>query len=127
MKVLYALLALVLLAVSCAAVFAYQHKGFFTYQYTLLTSDDLVSYQDELVRLASSDPSLAFSCFNEILTDDPLSYNSCHGVAHQMGHSTYEELGFECAMEAQNALCGGGYIHGVLEAHFGLLQEDALL
>jgi len=127
MKVLYALLSLVLLVVACAAIFAYQHKGFFEYRYALLTSDDLVSYQDELVGLASSDPSLAFSRFNEILTDDPLSYNSCHGLAHQMGHATYEALGFEDAMGAQNALCGGGYIHGVLEAHFGLLQEDALL
>jgi len=128
MKALYiSAITILSIGVLYAGYFAYQHWGFFDYHYTLLTSEDVTNYQNELVRLAASDPTLAFTRFNEVLEDDPLSYNSCHGLAHQMGHAAYDAFGFGEAMKAQNAVCGGGYIHGVLEAHFGLLQEEDLL
>lgn len=126
-KILFGTVLTALLAVGAVLLsIAWDHKGFFEYQYTLRTSEEFASYQEELVRLAASDPTQAFIRFNETLEEDPLSYNNCHGVAHQMGHAAYESFGFQGAMEAQNAICGGGYIHGVIEARFGLLQEHEI-
>lgn len=106
---------------------AYQHRGFFAYHYALLASPRVAAVQDELVALVQTDPTRAFAAFRAHLAEEPLSYNSCHGVAHQMGHEAYEALGFAGAMAVQDGLCGGGYIHGVIEGRFGLLQERDIL
>lgn len=85
------------------------------------------TYVDELLYLTAENPTLAFTRFEEILKADPETYNTCHGVAHQIGHEAFEHFDFQGAMSYQNALCGGGYIHGVVEARFGLMNERDLL
>ncbi len=108
------------------ASIAYQHRGFFDYRYSLLTSNTYATYQDDLLKLTRQDPRQAFSEFRKILAADPLSYNTCHGIAHQMGHEAFETFGFQTAMMYQEGICGAGYIHGIIEARFGLLQEKDL-
>ena len=126
-------IALVIAAVASLAIIinllklAYEHRGFFVYHYQLLTSKNYTTYQNELLELTKTSPREAFKRYREILKIDPLSYNTCHGIAHQMGHTAYESLGFQKAMQFQDALCGGGYIHGIIEARFGLLQESEIL
>lgn len=121
------LLVLILLVVAgWLTKTAYEHRGFFAYKYSILTSKKYAAYQDTLIDLVKEDPKQAFITFREILATDPFSYNSCHGIAHQMGHVAYETFGFQTAMSYQDALCGAGYIHGIVEARFGALQEKEI-
>lgn len=106
---------------------AYEHRGFFSYHYDILTSKEHASYQKELLDLIKENPPQAFQRFKEILQDTPIAHNTCHGIAHQTGHTAFETYGFQKAMAYQNGLCGGGYIHGIIEARFGLLQEKDLI
>lgn len=106
---------------------AFKFSGFFLYQIDLLTSADRRATQRELVDLIETKPEQAFPRFRQILKDSPMARNSCHGIAHQMGHHAYEAYGFDGAMQYQDGLCGGGYIHGVIEGRFGALQEGDLL
>ncbi|MCE9585453.1 hypothetical protein K8Q94_02425 [Candidatus Nomurabacteria bacterium] len=62
----------------------------------------------------------------EIISDESLA-NSCHGVAHEIGHHAYLKYGFSGAMSYEDDVCGAGYIHGVIEEKFGFLKEDQLL
>lgn len=121
------LLVLVIILSAWMAKIAYEHRGVFEYKFNLLVSDEYSSYQNELIELSSKNPEQAFIRFREILNENPLSYNTCHGIAHQMGHETYDAFGFQKAMEVQNALCGAGYVHGVIEGRFGLLREKDIL
>lgn len=105
----------------------FKFSGFFLYQIDLLTSADKRATQRELVDLIETKPEQAFPHFRQVLKDSPMARNSCHGIAHQMGHHAYEAYGFDGAMQYQDGLCGGGYIHGVIEGRFGALQEDELL
>lgn len=106
---------------------AFEHRGFFAYHANILASPTFRSYQDELLVLVRRDPQLAFARYRDILASEPLSYNTCHGIAHKMGHETFETFGFQKAMSFQDGLCGAGYVHGVIEARFGLLQEHDIL
>lgn len=118
----------VLLAVALVlARTAWEHRGFFAYQYDVKTSVAHASYQEEVLALVRQDPPQAFARFREILKGDPLSYNVCHGIAHQLGHEAFETFGFAGAMSFQDAMCGGGYIHGVIEGRFGVLQEKEII
>jgi hypothetical protein len=92
-----------------------------------LTSPTHAAYQTEILDLVKSDPRKAFTRFREILQTTPLAHNTCHGIAHQMGHEAFESFGFQKAMAYQDAICGGGYIHGIIEARFGLLQEKDIM
>lgn len=105
----------------------FKFSGFFLYQIDLLTSADKRATQRELIDLIETKPEQAFPRFRQILQEAPMARNSCHGIAHHMGHHAYEAYGFDGAMQYQDGLCGGGYIHGVIEGRFGALQEDELL
>jgi len=118
---------LTLLGLILVVYLAIQNWGFFVYNYNVTVSEEIASYRDTVVDLSKTDPAQAFVAFKKILEEDSLSYNNCHGIAHEMGHEVYEHFGFEKAMEVQNTLCGGGYIHGVIEGRFGVMQEKDIL
>ncbi len=101
--------------------------GYFFYQTDLALHTGIKSYQEELIAMVQTDPATAFLKFRQILKEDPLAYATCHGLAHQMGHNAHEAFGFAQAMHYQDAICGGGYIHGVIESEFGALQEKDLI
>lgn len=53
--------------------------------------------------------------------------NSCHTIAHSIGHKSYEKYGtFEKAISYQDDICGSGYLHGVIESYFAS-QSDVEL
>lgn len=103
--------------------FSYEHYGFIAYRYNILSIKKYTLYQNELLDLVKKDPIEAFQRYREILRLDPLSYNTCHGISHKMGHQAFITFGFDTAVQYQDALCGAGYIHGVIEAKFGLLRS----
>lgn len=107
--------------------FIYEHRGFISYQYDIATSKQYSSYQDELIELVRHDPPAAFHRYREILAATPIAHNTCHGIAHKMGHEAFETFGFSKAMSYQDGICGGGYIHGIIESRFGLLQEKDII
>ncbi|GEM_PF-1738138 len=116
-----------LLAAAFLLPIALEHRGFFMYQGDIFTSDKNALYQKELLSLVKQDPRKAFKRFREILSKEPIAHNTCHGIAHKMGHAAYETFGFKKAMQFQDGVCGGGYIHGIIESRFGLLQEKEIL
>ncbi len=75
--------------------------------------------EDLILETVGENPRLAFDYFRKLLLASPDAYNECHGFAHQLGHEAYEQFGFEGALNYSDALCGGGFVHGVLEARFG--------
>ncbi len=86
-----------------------------------------ISYAAALLALMKTDPVTTFSAYRDVLAADPSAYNDCHAVAHQLGHVAYETYGFAKAMSYQDAICGGGFIHGIVEAKFGEMDEVDLL
>lgn len=96
------------------------------YRLDLLLHPERAAIERELVALTREDPAAALDRLAEILATNPLSRNTCHGVAHQMGHEAFEAFGFAEAMSYQNGICGSGYAHGVVEARFGLLRGGDL-
>ncbi len=85
------------------------------------------THEEELLALTIQHPFKAFTRLREMLLEEPELYNECHGIMHQLGHESFEVFGFQEAMRAQDALCGGGYVHGIIEARFGLLNEKEIL
>jgi hypothetical protein len=83
--------------------------------------------EEELLALVVIHPYKAFTRLREMLVAEPELYNECHGIVHQLGHEAFEVFGFQDAMRMQDALCGGGYVHGIIEARFGMLNETQIL
>jgi hypothetical protein len=52
---------------------------------------------------------------------------TCHGVAHKIGNRAFEQYGFAGALAFQDDVCGSGYVHGVIEARFGLLKGNEIV
>ncbi|MEQ1849444.1 MAG: hypothetical protein ABL890_02545 [Candidatus Peribacteraceae bacterium] len=75
-----------------------------------------------LERWLSSDPTTLLQSYAKYLREHPERTKVCHGLLHQIGHEAVESLGWQRTMEISDALCGGGFIHGAIEAHFGLLK-----
>lgn len=51
-------------------------------------------------------------------THDATIASRCHELAHEVGHTAFEMLGFSGAIVLNNDVCGSGYMHGVIEEHF---------
>jgi hypothetical protein len=85
------------------------------------------TYQEELIKESRENPEIAFANLRRILKEVPTAYSKCHELVHEMGHASYEAFGFKKAMEYQDSICGGGYIHGILESAFGFLHENEIL
>lgn len=77
----------------------------------ILERDGVRAALDELTRIAKSDTELA---------------GQCHGLAHGIGHEALEHEGFERALTFEDDICGSGYLHGVIEAHFAETPEDEI-
>ena len=64
--------------------------------------------------IAKTDPALAIISLKEFIADQPASMNECHEIAHEIGHISYKHFG-EQAFAFKDPLCGGGYLHGLIE------------
>ena len=90
-------------------------------------TNSVLTYQispNEIIDLVKSDPNKAFTELRNSLKENPSLYPSCHALTHRMGHAAFDVHGYDMAMQYQNPICGGGYIHGLLERKFGLLTIE---
>jgi hypothetical protein len=71
----------------------------------------------KLVLHIEYDPKKELEDLREKIEKDPEQMVQCHEEAHEIGHYAYKSLG-EKAYDYANPMCGGGYLHGVLEQAF---------
>jgi len=56
--------------------------------------------------------------------EDSVFSNSCHALAHHIGHAAYEKYqDFGVVMQYAEPSCNVGYVHGVSQAHFQSNQD----
>ncbi len=60
---------------------------------------------------------LAVTFLQEHINRDPSIANFCHPLAHEIGQTAVDEVGFEHALRFEFDICGSGYVHGVVEKH----------
>jgi hypothetical protein len=72
-----------------------------------------------ILRIAMDDPGRAINTYKARLKEHPSLLDGCHGFAHKIGHTVYERFGIQQALAVQDPFCVYGYVHGVLESHFG--------
>ncbi len=75
-----------------------------------------------LLATLHSNPDALFIEYAAYLDTHPDRIKWCHGILHRIGHEAVEELGWEKTMTIAKPLCGGGFIHGSIEARFGLMS-----
>jgi hypothetical protein len=64
---------------------------------------------------AQKDPAAAIAALKNFIETNPSYMNQCHEIAHEIGHIAYENFD-ENAFTFKDPFCGGGYLHGLLEA-----------
>lgn len=72
-------------------------------------------------------PDSLFDVFSSELNVFSKNKNVCHGIAHKLGHESFELYGFEESMRIAKPLCGAGFIHGVIESKFGSFVNEEQL
>ncbi|MBA3733016.1 hypothetical protein H0W91_01425 [Patescibacteria group bacterium] len=112
-KLAVAITALLVLAV----IFYKQYKPI--NQSNLLSSVEYSHIKNELLDVVViKNPTEALSSL-KIKMDNPLVSSRCHSLTHDIGHVAYEKYkDFDIAMKYQDDICGGGYLHGIIERVF---------
>ena len=77
--------------------------------------------ENMLIDVLHTSPNDLFATYSTYLNAHPERLSSCHGILHRIGHEAFEHVGFDEAMRLSHPLCGGGYIHGVIQAKFGAM------
>lgn len=70
-----------------------------------------------LVKDENFHPTKALAALREKVTLRPEEMVNCHMETHMIGHAAYAAFG-EAAYAFADPMCGGGYLHGVLEQAF---------
>jgi len=70
-----------------------------------------------LAVLKKSGPEAALAYLDKRIHDTPSVSGICHAVAHDLGHATLDLNGGSVAkaLSVRNDVCGGGFVHGVIE------------
>lgn len=68
-----------------------------------------------IYKTAETDPILSITMLKQFIVSDPAYMIECHEIAHEIGHIAYEHFR-EQAFTFKDPLCGGGYLHGLLES-----------
>lgn len=80
--------------------------------------------EEELREIVESDGIReAIDHLNEVIEDEPELADLCHGLAHVIGESAFEHVGYEAALQYENDTCGSGYIHGVVESYLAGVED----
>lgn len=116
---IFALSLATLLVVTMAIIF---HDALEFYLRRIV-DPSITSEETMLLTVLHSEPSKLFETYNAYLTAHPERIKDCHGILHRIGHEAFEHSDWDAAMSIARPMCGGGYIHGVIEAKFGLLAE----
>lgn len=102
------------------------YRTFFVYHIHRILNNNVSATERMLIDILEENPELVFETFKSILKENPKTSAVCHGIAHKLGHHAYKLYGLQNAMQYQNPMCGAGYIHGVIESHFGLFSKKLL-
>ena len=70
---------------------------------------------ETIYKTAEADPIKAIALLRQFIESESTFMKQCHEIAHEIGHISYEHFG-EQAFLFKDPLCGGGYLHGLLEA-----------
>lgn len=81
------------------------------------TSDAPHRTQEQNPVLPLYTPDVQLLNLRERMSDDPTAMVHCHAEAHAIGHEAYQTLG-QHALHFADPMCGGGYLHGVIEQAF---------
>lgn len=73
---------------------------------------------DALMALVQTDDLPVLFARLDAASHHSLLSSQCHALAHEAGHAAYERNGFSGALARIDDVCGSGYIHGIIEAHF---------
>lgn len=117
---------LIFLVILCGGTFLYierSHLGYFTYLYSSLTNSETNQLENHLESVLKDNPDQLFNEFKKVVDLASQNINVCHGIAHKLGHKSYELYGFERSMQIAQPYCGAGFIHGVIESKFGALRD----
>jgi hypothetical protein len=75
----------------------------------------LESQVQDVTRAQGAEAGVAF--LQQKIHDVPSIENICHPLAHEIGRTAFERDGLEKALHFEYDLCGGGYVHGVVERY----------
>lgn len=101
--------------VAAPAIISSDYLSIKEYQQTDKTLTNIVEEKD---------PRAALQQLTNLMNIDPKIYNSCHGLAHDIGHAAYKKYhDLVQAFGYQDDVCGSGYIHGVIEQYFGNTKD----
>ncbi|MEI7709353.1 MAG: hypothetical protein WCI76_01410 [bacterium] len=76
----------------------------------------------KLMDLLVNNPKELFTTYKAELAQNKEDYTTCHGLLHKLGHTAFTIYGFSGAMNISQNLCGGGFVHGIIEEKFGTLK-----
>jgi len=100
------------------------HLGYVDY---LLQRDSSIKVTEKsLIKTLETNPNDLFRKLNAFINENDINKNTCHGIAHKLGHESVELYGLLDSMKIAEPVCGAGFIHGVLEGEFGLNNKKAL-
>jgi len=119
-------ISLMIFLTICGSVLLYterSHLGYFVYLYSLYTNSETRQLENNLTFVLQDRPSELFDEFKGYVESVPQNANVCHGIAHKLGHKSYELYGFDMSMQIAKPYCGAGFIHGVIESKFGALRD----
>lgn len=90
-----------------------------------LTTNEYNQLRNQLVDiLTKQNPRAALALLRQKATSNESIARSCHDLVHEIGHESYEKYGdFGQTMQYQDELCNSGYLHGIIESHFGRSQN----
>lgn len=111
-----------LLAIALISFFAFQFKDAIVFRASRLIDENIEEEETMLLAMLDSHPKEIFSSYQTYLRAHPTRTKYCHGILHRIGHVAVETMGWDKAMAIANPLCGGGFIHGMIETRFGLLS-----
>lgn len=103
------------------------HLGYFVYLYSHVFNVQTSELEDKLQLVLRDNPTQLFTEFKKELELFPKNANVCHGIAHKLGHKSYDLYGFEKSMQIAEPYCAAGFIHGIIEAQFGELRDTKAL
>ncbi len=103
------------------------HLGYFEYLFATLTNSEVRLLEERLMKTLEENPEELFQKFSEELDKYPQNKNVCHGIAHELGHESFELYGFEKSMNISKPLCGAGFVHGIIESRFGTFADEDTL
>lgn len=95
------------------------HLGYFEYLFAKFNHKEIELLENRLIETLNTNPDILFETFDSELGKFSKNKNICHGVAHKLGHESFEIYGFEKSMQIAKPLCGAGFIHGLIESRFG--------